>query len=190
MVHTPNTDYSKKRGSATPSNPGGGSPGPFILLLLLSLLAIGVVAGHKILAGKEKEKSPIVIDEDGNARLSPERQAKLEKELEEIDSAVQYVLYATVDGYYPCYTCPDGSPTIFLYENEVWRYGVTRKGEKGRYPGGDYGAENVRFIEQFEGTYSECLKMEKIKIYNYPLLPEARKRELQLFRPPGNKNDS
>lgn len=67
---------------------------------------------------------------------------------------------------------------------------MTRKGEKGRYPGGDYGAENVRYVEQYEGTYSECLKMEKIKIYNYPLLPEARKRELQLFRPPGNKNDS
>ena len=119
MVHTPNTDYSSKRGSATPSNPGGGSPGPFILLLLLSLLAIGVVAGHKILAGKEKEKSPIVIDEEGNARLSPERQAKLDKELEELDNAVQYALIATVDGYYPCYTCPDGSPTIYLYEGEI-----------------------------------------------------------------------
>ena len=190
MVHLPEAGYSQKRGSAAPSNPGGGSPGPFILLLLLSLLAVGVVAGHKILAGKEKEKSPIVVDEDGNVRLSPERQAKLDKELEEIDNAVQYALIATIDGYYPCYTCPDGSATIFLYKGETWRYGVTRKGENGRYPDGNFGTPHVVFVVQFTGTYSECLKEEKIKIYNYPLLPEARKRELQLFRPPGNKNDS
>jgi len=190
MVHTPEAGYSLKRGSATPPNTGGGSPGPFILLLLLSLLAIGVVAGHKILAGKEKEKSPIIVDEDGNARLSPERQAKLDKELEEIDNAVQYALIATVDGYYPCYSCPDGSTTIFLYKGETWRYGVTRKGEKGRYPDGNFGTPHVVFVVQFTGTYSECLKEEKIKIYNYPLLPEALKRTVKLFRPPGNAIDS
>lgn len=188
MVHLPETGYSPKRGSAAPSNPGGGSPGPFIMLLLLSLLAVGVVAGHKILAGKEK--SPIVIDEDGNARLSPERQAKLDKELEELDNAVQYALIATVDGYYPCYTCPDGSPTIYLYEGEIWRYGSTRKGEQGRYPDGNYGTANVFYVEQFWGTELECRKMEKIKIYNYPLLPEALKRDIQLYRPPGNKIDN
>jgi len=37
---------------------------------------------------------------------------------------------------------------------------------------------------------SECLKMEKLKIYNYPLLPEALKRKIKLFRPPGNANDN
>lgn len=188
MVYLPETGYTPKRGSASPSNPG--SPGPFVLLFLLSLLVIGVVAGNKILAGKEKENPPTVIDEDGNVKLSPERQAKLEKELEEIDNAQQYVLIATAPGYYPCYSCPDGSTTIFLYPGEVFRYGVTRKGEKLRYPGGDYGATNLLYIVQFEGDYAQCLKEEKIKIYNYPLLPEAQKRELKLPRPPGNANDS
>lgn len=56
MVHLPEAGYSIKRRSPAPSNPGGGSPGPFVLLLLLSLLAIGVVAGHKILAGSKNRR--------------------------------------------------------------------------------------------------------------------------------------
>jgi hypothetical protein len=170
--------------------PTGRKSNPKTYLVLL-LLAIGVIfAGREIIAGDENNSSPTVVDDEGNIILSPERQAKLEKELHEIDNAAQYVISASVDGYYPCFTCPDGSPTIFLYEGEIWRYGVTRKGEKGRYPGGNYGAPELFYAEEFRGTYSECLKMEKIKIYNYPLLPEAQKRKIKLFRPPGNANDS
>ena len=116
--------------------------------------------------------------------------SEIDRELEEIDNALQYALIADVSRDYPCFTCPDGSNTIFLYKGEVWRYGSTRKGEKGRYPSGNYGAPNLSFIVQFKGTYSECLKMEKTKIYNYPLLPEALKRKVKLFRPPGNVNDN
>lgn len=134
--------------------------------------------------------SPTVINEEGEEVLSPERQAKLDKELEEFDNAIQYALIATITGYYPCLTCPDGSPTIFLYENEVWKYGSTRKGEKGRYPTSNYGAPNLRFIEQFWGTETECRKREKLMIYTYPLLPEAKRRKIKLFRPPGNANDN
>ena len=161
-------------------NPGGRL---FLLLLLLGVALIG----YYFMGGDPP--SPVVINEDGEEVLSPERQAKLDRELEEIDNTMQYALIADYDGYYPCYTCPNGSTTLFLYKGEIWKYGITRKGERKRYPGKSYGAPNLSFVVQFIGTSNECLKMEKIKIYHYPLLPEARKRKIRLFRPPGNAND-
>lgn len=131
-----------------------------------------------------------MFNEDGEEVLSPERQAKLDRELEEFDQSIQYALVTTIDAYYPCFSCPDGSPTIFLYENEIWKYGSTRKGEAGRYSSNNYGAPNLRFVGQFYGNEMECRKREKIMIYNYPLLPEAKKSELRLFRPPGNRIDN
>lgn len=151
------------------------------------LLGAGFLIYHLI---SGDQASPTVINEDGEEVLSPERQGKLDRELDEFDNAVQYALFATVDGYYPCYTCPDGSVTIFLYEGEVWRYGSTRKGKEGRYPNENYGASNLFYAEQFWGNEMECRKMEKVKIYKYPLLPEALKRGIKLLRPPGNKNDN
>jgi|APTNR8051073442_1049403.scaffolds.fasta_scaffold08830_5 hypothetical protein len=174
-----------KKSTATSKKP---ELGLFIILLVLvSGLLVGIY--HVYLSEKDIS-SPIVIDEEGNEALSPERSAKLYKELGEIDNAAQYALIANVAGYYPCFTCPDGSTTIYLYKGEVWKYGTTRKGEQKRYPGKTYGAPNLSFIVQFQGDLSACLKMEKIKIYNYPLLPEATKRAIRLFRPPGNTNDS
>lgn len=166
--------------------PENQSPSRFPLLLFL--LVVGVLGGYYLISGTKK--SPIVIDEHGNKSLAPHRQEKRDKELWEINNAMQYVLLAEVDGYYPCETCPNGAKTIFLYAGEIWKYGVTRIGEKRRYPGGDYGASNVVYLPQFEGTYSECLSMEKTKIYDYPLLPEATKEGMLLIRPPGNAKDS
>lgn len=85
------------------------------------------------------------------------------------------------------------APTVqepYICKGQVWRYGSTRKEENERYPGGNYGAPNIVFIPEFRGTIAECLRMEKIKIYNYPLLPEARAREFLLAIPPGNKIDN
>lgn len=158
----------------------------------IMLLFIGVVllAGYHIY-DKGKEVAPGIIETpDGDIALSPERKAKLARELEEIDNAVQYALVAKQSGIFPCYTCPNGQITIFLNELETWKYGVTRKGEKERYPDGNYGAPNLLFVVEHEGNYAECLKMEKIKIYNYPFLPQSRTRSLILHRPPGNKYDS
>ena len=177
-------EYDTSSDSKVPK-PNPGRKLGFILLAIAMLMV-----SYHLFLGKEGQASPIVEDDEGNVVLSPERQAKLNKELEEIDNAEQYVLTATINGFYPCYTCPDGSGRIYLYEGEVWKYGVTRKGEKGRYPNQNYGAPDLTYIAQFEGTYAECLKMEKTKIYSYPLLPEARKRNVILIRPPGNANDS
>jgi hypothetical protein len=49
--------------------------------------------------------------------------------------------------------------------------------------------DDLFFVTQFRGTYSECLKEEKRKIYLYALLPENQARRIPLIRPPGNKND-
>ncbi len=156
--------------------------------LMFVLVIGGAFGAYHLISGSKK--SPIVVHPDGSKTLAPHRQAKLDKELEEIDNAQQYVLLATTNGIYPCYTCPDGSGRIYLYKGEVWKYGVTRVGEKRRYPNQNYGASNVAFVIEFQGTYAECLKMEKTKIYSYPLLPEVGKRDFILAIPPGNKNDN
>ena len=156
---------------------------PLIIVLLICGLSSLMHDEPPLPPGLEK-------DADGEIVLSPRRQAKLDRELEEIDDAVQYALVAMADGEYPCLSCPFGIESVFLYESNVWKYGVTRKKESERYPGRNYGAKNLLFIPMFIGTYSECLKQEKTLIYNYPFLPEARAREIILVRPPGNKYDS
>lgn len=158
----------------------------WIILLVILGMAFSVLY---IQMGEKKIPPGVELDEDGNIKLSPDRQAKLDRELEEIDNAVQYALIATKRSLYPCYSCPFGQKTIFLNPGEVWKYGVTRKGPEGRYPNESFGAPNLFYFRQYMGTYSECLKREKIMIYNYPLLPEAQTRNILLIRPPGNKYD-
>lgn len=149
------------------------------------LLALGIVCIGLLLMSKEKE---FIIVKDGEAELAPWRKEKLEKELKEIDEAEQYVLRAKRNGLYPCFNC-GGDQTIYLLAGEVWKYGVTRKGEKIRYSNWHVTQGLLYFIE-FEGTLAECVKEEKRKIYFYALLPENLKRDRPLIRPPGNKNDS
>lgn len=170
-------------------NQSNSSPQGFKWLFLLILVGVAFLVYH--VYNSEKKIAPGVIETpEGGFGLSSERQAKLDRELEEIDNAVQYALVANLNGVYPCLSCPFGLKTIYLYEGNVWKYGVTRKKESERYPGGNYGAENLLFIPMFFGTYSECLKQEKQMIYSYPLLPEVTARDVILARPPGNKYDS
>ena len=122
------------------------------------------------------------------AKLSPERRQKLEKELEELENAEQYALIAARDGWYPCFHCKNTN-RIFLLQGEIWRYGVTRKGEKKRYGTGLLDRRLIYTI-QYTGQLQECLKREKIKIYTYAILPENLKRQNPLIRPPGNKRDT
>ncbi len=127
-------------------------------------------------------------------KLSIERATKKAKEIERIEShtfkhenCVQYALVAVTDGWFPCYNC-GVAESIYLKEGEVWKYGKTCNGEQGRYPNG-LPHKNLMFKIQFTGNESECLIMEKEKIYNYPNLPEAKKRNIFLIRPAGNKID-
>ena len=101
-------------------------------------------------------------------------------------NCIQYALIVRKEGLYPCYNCL--TKTIYMYVGEVWKYGKTCNGEKGRYSGG-MPYKYLRFTLQFMGTENECLIIEKTKIYAYPTLPECRKRNIILLRPPGNKID-
>ena len=127
-------------------------------------------------------------------KLSLERAAKKAKEIERIEShsysktvCEQYALLARKDGWYPCLRC-GGRDSIYLYKNEVWKYGKTCNEQDGRYPSG-LPNRDLRYRIQFEGTEQECLIEEKNKIYAYPELQECRKRSFYLERPPGNKID-
>lgn len=128
-----------------------------------------------------------VVEKDGKLELSPKRKAKLKKETEEIDNAEQYALIVKEAGYFPCLNCGDRN-TIFLNVGEIWKYGTTRTGEKIRYKSEPFDPR-LRYVPEFFGNYAECLKMEKLKIYNYVLLPENQKRESPIIRPPGNPYD-
>ena len=128
-----------------------------------------------------------VVEKDGKLELAPKRKAKLQKELDQIDDAVQYALIAQVDGIYPCLNCGERT-TIYLKAGEVWKYGTTRIGKKERYQSNSFD-KRLLFFPQFYGDYAECLKAEKIKIYTYVLLPENQKRESPIIRPPGNPYD-
>ncbi len=165
-------------------------PKPGTWLLWFALFLGCLYLGHRWWMTEKEIPPGIVVHEDGSLGLSPDRQAKLDRELEEIDHAIQYALIAGTKGVYPCYSCPNGQNTIFLNFGEVWKYGITRKGAEGRYPQGNFGAPNLLFVQQFTGTYSECLKMERVMIYGYPMLPQASARDFILIRPPGNRYDS
>lgn len=93
--------------------------------LLLAAFVLWVVMGPR----------EFIVWKDGKPELAPWRKAKLEREMEELDSAEQYMFFARIPGYYPCYNC-FGKEEIFLNYGEVWKYGVTTKKEKGRYPQG------------------------------------------------------
>ena len=120
------------------------------------------------------------------SELSPKEAAKLEKKLKEIDDSEQYALVAASDGFYPC--LHSGRITYYLLAGEIWKYGVTSKGQFGRYSASFLLKNNVSYIVQFKGNLSECLKQEQIKLFNYPYLPEnlARPLKNRLPRPPYN----
>lgn len=149
-------------------------------LILLAAGLIGIVAHWK-------EADFLDEDEEGNPILSEKRQRELDDALKELDDAEQYVLLADTEGYYPCFNCGDEA-TIYLFLGEVWRYGTTTKGEKGRY-GNSLSGKELVYLVQFRGPLQECLRQEKIKIFNYARLPENLKRPIPLKRPPGNKVD-
>ncbi len=165
----------------TPTRPPRRNTPNFLPGIILFVFALGAVI--LIL-----NSSGFLEFNDGRAELSKERQAKLEKELDELENAQQYVLVASRPGYYECYNC-GAKTTIFLEKGHVWKYGTTRKGEQGRY--GDWHIQqDLFYIVEYEGPVQECLRREKIQIYNYATLPENLARPVPLIRPPGNKNDN
>jgi hypothetical protein len=109
----------------------------------------------------------VVYDENGKPDITPERKVALEKDLEKLENAEQYVLKADIEGWYPCRSCQDTN-AIYLHSKEVWKYGITINGEKGRYKNAPF-PQGLFYEVEFEGNILECLKQEKIKIYYFQL---------------------
>lgn len=130
------------------------------------------------------------IDEQGELQLKEWRAQDLNRQVEELEQAEQYVLLARTDGHYICYHCSSG--TCFLKKGMVWKYGVTRKGMSGRYKTKWLIGMNLLYLAEFQGTYQECLIQEKSKIMLYPLHQDNLVRNIaeRMARPPGNKNDN
>jgi len=148
-------------------------------LLPLAIVAVSVLA--IVLFPK------ILIDEEyGSPKLHPKEEERLLKRLMEIDDSEQYALIAKKDGWYPC--LHSGRTTFFLKAGEVWKYGVTSKGQFGRYTAAFLLRNQVLYDIQFKGTFSECLKQEQIKLFHYRHLPENLHRQPseRLPRPPFN----
>lgn len=126
------------------------------------------------------------VKEEPSPKLSPKDKTRLERKMKEIDDAEQYALLAANDGLYTC--LHSGRAICFLRKGEVFKYGVTTKGEFGRYNTSFMMKHNVIYIIQFKGNVAECLIQEQVKLFNYPYMPEnlARLPENQLPRPPFN----
>jgi hypothetical protein len=127
-----------------------------------------------------------LVETAGATKSRPDDATKLQRRLKEIDDSEQYALIATADGWYPC--LHHGRAVFYLKTGEVWKYGVTSKGQFGRYAAAFLVRNKVSYLIQYKGTYSECLKQEQIKLFNYPYLPEnmIRPPALRLPRPPYN----
>lgn len=127
-------------------------------------------------------------DDQGKPKLKPKHQEALDKAANAEDTAEQYALIAANSGMYVC-NCPGG--TYFLNIGEVWKYGITKNGEKGRYTVKFLTANNLHYESQFIGTLHDCLIQEQIKIRSYSLLPEnvARPIPERLVRPCGNSKN-
>lgn len=123
---------------------------------------------------------------DGEPQLKQKHIQQLQKKLNELEEGEQYALIATTNGMYPC--VHNGHPLYFLHVGEVWKYGTTIKGQRGRYSSQFFEENAVSYIVEFRGTMGECLQQEQIKLYSYPVLPEnlARPEEMRLLRPPNN----
>ncbi len=145
-----------------------------------------ILGGAVLLNVCALQRSDVVEYIEGEPRLTDKHRQRLEKKLTELEEGEQYVLIARKEGWYPC--VHNGHPLYFLHVGEVWRYGTTIKGQRGRYSSKFMKENNLSYIVQFRGTMGECLQQEQIKLFYYPLLPEnlARPKEMRLLLPPFN----
>lgn len=165
--------------SPAPQNPR--NPRVALLIFLLCSCILAVFAAWNGVEFLEQ-------GEGGELGLSAAREAQMQQRLKRLEECEQYVLRAKFSTFYPCYSC--GVDTlIFLHAGEVWKYGITIQGEKGRYSNAWVTTLGLSYHWQYRGSIQACLRQETLKIYQYALLPENVQRTKPLIRPPGNKID-
>lgn len=174
--------------ASRPAAEPGRQPGHNGWFILAVLVVLGCLGLGVWLIQESSPEPPFYYDDYGNPQAQPGRLKKMQRELDKLDEAEQYVLVATEPGWYPCFNCPD-TTHIYLLLGEIWKIGVTTNGPS-RYPKSFYKENKLQYIYQFKGTLQECLREEKKRIYHYPILPENIKRKKPILRPPGNKKDS
>lgn len=101
----------------------------------------------------------------------PKHQQQLQKKLNELNEAEQYALVATKEGLFPC--LHSGHAVYHLHIGEVWKYGVTTKGERGRYTTQFLLDNSVSYVVQYVGRIGDCLQAEQTKLFSYPVLPKT-----------------
>ena len=180
MVKLRGIPFSRPKINPPKPGPPGIRPVYIWLLFLMTIVVMGKMS-------LSKNRPFLEYDDRGQPKLAPWRKDDLDRGLDQYKHAEQYALIASSASMFPCYSC-QGSTKIQLNVGEIWKYGVTMKGQPGRYPKG-LPVGFLVYQVQFEGNLMECLEQEKIKIINYAILPENLKREKPLIRPPGNKRD-
>jgi len=127
--------------------------------------------------------------------------SKLEEELAHIlakttdkQGCEVYFLVASINSQYPVLGYGDLVLGFeYLYAGEVWKIGQTCNGEELRYPSDIYykNLNNtikitnrmIRYQRIFVGSQKECLILEKVLIYTYPIWSGHK----DLIKPPGCK---
>ena len=153
-------------------------PNNFFILFILALIAIGVV-----MLAKRGFKDVVEYNDEGNARLTPEREAEIEQAKDRLDQAEVYLLIAIYDHYIECPLCHDGR--LWITEGEIAKIGTTVN-TTSRYDKAFYKKHGVEYITYIRGSIELVLKTEIELLGKYPLMPENLAREHPLLFPPLN----
>jgi hypothetical protein len=81
----------------------------------------------------------------------PKEETQLKRRWTTIDDSEQYALTAKGNGWYPC--LHSRRINFYLKTNEVWKYGVARSGEFGRFKATFLIRNKVSYIVQFKGAF-------------------------------------
>lgn len=121
------------------------SPLPFMILLLVPVVAMLVWHNGKLLRTEERDK-------EGDRRI------------EKLNDCEQYSLRAISSGWYPCTHCRQ--KLFWLNANEIAKYGHTCD-RNGRYT--DEALEEMRVYKviEFEGDVKQVMILEIQKIFSY-----------------------
>lgn len=172
-------------------DPGKQPAFPFRWLLIL----LGCLAIYMAFESFDDfvEKKP-----DGSYELKQKRKDQLNDKVRRMrEEAEVYYLLASKDGYYECLHCPNG--VFYLYKDEIWKVGITIRGQEGRYKMKYLRRMGLRYKVIYRGNIQRAQELEVIEIGSYPLKPENLQRpdkqqgqliRYKLARPPGQNSDS